>query len=144
MFDFKVVVKEGTSDTHCILKDFGVVVFSSNERRTSVRASIPIGDGLERLSVCRHVHNEKKVGAASNPFNGIRCRLDYLEDAKVKRNPTQEAALQKRQEDMAYYFKQSYSFRTGFQDCRGGCHFDNRMNEEWQRGWRFANERLTR
>lgn len=44
----------------------------------------------------------------------------------------------------AYYLAQSYSFQVGFQDCKGGEHFDSRKNAEWQRGWKWANARRTR
>ena len=47
-------------------------------------------------------------------------------------------------QDAIYLIKQSYSFQVGFQDCRGGEHFDSRKCDEWKRGWRWANERRTR
>jgi len=43
-------------------------------------------------------------------------------------------------ERQAYLLAQCYSFQAGFQDCRGGEHFDSRKNTEWQRGWKWANE----
>lgn len=42
-------------------------------------------------------------------------------------------------ERQAYLLQQGYSFQAGFQDQRGGEHFDSRKNAEWQRGWKWAN-----
>lgn len=41
--------------------------------------------------------------------------------------------------EQSWFIEQSYSFRMGFQDYRGGEHFDSRRNADWQRGWKWAN-----
>ncbi|MGO4801132.1 hypothetical protein ACEN2T_17780 [Pseudomonas sp. W22_MBD1_FP4] len=38
-----------------------------------------------------------------------------------------------------WFFEQSYSFQAGFQDYRGGELFSGDRNEEWRRGWKWAN-----
>ncbi|WP_443190945.1 hypothetical protein [Pseudomonas indica] len=43
--------------------------------------------------------------------------------------------------EQVWFMEQSYSFQAGFQDFRGGEHFDSRRNSEWQRGWRWANSK---
>ncbi len=40
-----------------------------------------------------------------------------------------------------WYGEQSYSFQAGYQDFRGGEQFDSRKNEEWKRGWKWANSK---
>lgn len=70
MFNFLVMMKEG--ETVALLCDGGYnVTFMNSDRRTSVRGTVSVDDERQRLSVCRHVHNEKHVGAAANQFDGI-------------------------------------------------------------------------
>lgn len=70
MFNFLVVMKEG--ETVALLTDGGYsVTFMNSERRTSVRSAVSVDDERQRLSVCRHIHNEKHIGAAANQFDGV-------------------------------------------------------------------------
>ena len=39
----------------------------------------------------------------------------------------------------AWFTEQSYSFQVGFQDYRGGEQSSRDRNQEWQRGWKWAN-----
>lgn len=70
MFNFLVMMKEG--ETVALLTDGGYnVTFLNSDRRTSVRSTVSVDDERQRISVCRHVHNEKHVGAAAIQFDDI-------------------------------------------------------------------------
>lgn len=70
MFNFLVMMKEG--ETVALLTDGGYnVTFMNSERRTSVRGTVSVDDDSQRVSVCRHIHNEKHIGAAANQFDGV-------------------------------------------------------------------------
>jgi len=45
-------------------------------------------------------------------------------------------------EDQIYFLTQSYSFRMGYADQRGGEQYDPKKNEEWQRGYKWAKAKL--
>lgn len=48
-----------------------VTEFNASDRRTRINCQVFVGDEHKRLSVCTHVHNEKKIGAAASQFDGI-------------------------------------------------------------------------
>lgn len=70
MFNFLVMRKEG--ETVALLTDGGYnVTFFNSDRRTSVRSTVSVDDERQRISMCRHIHNEKKIGAASIQFDDL-------------------------------------------------------------------------
>lgn len=70
MFNFLVMMQEG--ETVALLADGCYnVTFLNSERRTCVRGTVSVDDEHQRISVCRHIHNEKHIGAAANQFDGV-------------------------------------------------------------------------
>lgn len=45
--------------------------FAASERRTRINCQIFAGEEMKRLTVCTHVHNEKKIGAAASQFDDL-------------------------------------------------------------------------
>lgn len=45
-------------------------------------------------------------------------------------------------EDQVYFLTQTYSFRMGYADQRGGEQYDPTKNEEWQRGYKWAKSKF--
>lgn len=70
MFNFLVMMQEG--ETVALLTDGGYnVTFLSDDRRTSIRGTVSVDDERQRISVCRHIHNEKHICAAASQFDGV-------------------------------------------------------------------------
>lgn len=69
MFNFLCFIKDG--ETVALLcgdeSNTGYnVTFLASDRRTSVLCHTSVGEEHKRLSVARHSHNEKHIGAFSN------------------------------------------------------------------------------
>lgn len=70
MFNFLVMMQEGK--TVALLTGGGYnVTFVNTDRNTTVRSSVSAVEDDMRLSVCKHVHSDLKVGAASQQFDGV-------------------------------------------------------------------------